>query len=143
MSFLESHNLRMDLSGKLDAAHVDRMRETCEGWLSKVEVGVRAGAMAVLEELGTNIMEHSGASWMEVNMADFNAGVLVSVTDNGEPFDAAAKVQAKNSWDALENAGDRSLGLVMLKELTRKLRYTRELDGTNRLVMEVPLKLKT
>ena len=142
MGFLESHHLRVEFAGKLDPQYVDKIRGTCEAWLSKVEVGVRAAALAVIEELSTNVMEHSGGSWLEVSIADFNDGLLLSITDDGQPFDAAERVQNKDSWDALENAGDRSLGLVMLKELTRKLRYTREFEGTNRLVMEVPLKIK-
>jgi anti-sigma regulatory factor (Ser/Thr protein kinase) len=141
---MDAKTLKLDLHGKLDVEKVVQIRTTTEAWLTEggVDISVRAGLMTVLEELCTNIMEHSNATWLEVSMAWFNQGVLVSVQDDGAPFDPLGLIRDRDYSKGLVNhQSDRSLGLYMVGELTKRLRYFRELEGLNRLVMEVPKRM--
>jgi anti-sigma regulatory factor (Ser/Thr protein kinase) len=140
---MDAKVLRQDLNGGLEPEKVDEVRRTAESWLLQggVDISVRAAVVTVLEELCTNIMEHSTASQLEVSLAWFKEGVLIAVQDDGAAFDPLNLIRERDYSKGLANhRSDRSLGLYMVKELTRSLRYFREMEGVNRLVMEVPLR---
>ena len=134
-------HIKLELAGELDMDQVVKLRSDVEGWLSEggMAVPVKAAAVAVVEELVTNIMEHSSAAWLEISMAPFKDGVLLSVQDNGEIFDPKDLIANRDYAKSLEEGTDRSLGLFMVKELAKKFKYYREAD-INRVVMEIPLR---
>ena len=81
----------------------------------------------VLDEFCCNMMEHSGASWVEIVVSPRDSGVSAHLRDDGEAFDPTAAI--KNvSPDQPQNVIDRRLGLYMISLLAKDLTYHREGD---------------
>ena len=135
-------HIKIDLEETIQPEKVELLRTTVAEWFVQegMVVSVKAAVMAVLEELCTNIMEHSGATWLEVSMAPFKEGVLLSIQDNGSPFDPSDMIEGGHFTKNVGTTMDRHLGLYMVQELAKKFRYFREAEGLNRVVMEVPLR---
>ena len=89
---------------------------------------------AVADELVSNILEHSQATWLEwsLSIEGFERARLV-LRDNGPAFDAA-----RSSESAEEMAGDgtqRHMGLLMVKRVVESMEYNRLPDGSNELTL--------
>lgn len=121
--------------------------ESLDGFFARLEAGLRedgvpaGGSQAVLavaEELCTNILEHSGASWLELEADAGAVGVRVALRDDGRAFNVAEALERLDGPGLLARTELRHLGLFMLQQLARELRYIR-LDGTvNQLEFEIP-----
>jgi anti-sigma regulatory factor (Ser/Thr protein kinase) len=88
-----------------------------------VEESLAWDLAAISDELTSNVLEHSQASWMEwsVNRDDEEGLFFLRFHDNGSRFDAATH--------PLPPAGDGShggMGLAMTRRLARGLRYRHE-----------------
>jgi anti-sigma regulatory factor (Ser/Thr protein kinase) len=88
-------------------------------------------AMSVLDEFASNLMEHSGASWVELRAWPWAGRIHVSLRDDGKRFDPVMAVR-KDYSDYLRGDTDRKLGLYMVGKLTDEMTYEREEpDGIN------------
>ena len=89
----------------------------------------------VLEELGVNILTHSGkASEIEISLVSDAATVKVEIVDDGIPFDPLAQAAAPDTAAALDQRPIGGLGIHLVREMMDELHYRRE-NGKNRLAM--------
>lgn len=97
-------------------------------------------AMSVLDEFASNLMEHSGAAWVELKAWPQGGRIHVSLRDNGKRFDPTQNVRRDYS-EYLKGDTDRKLGLYMVGKLTDELNYEREEpDGVNCLTFLLKFK---
>jgi signal transduction histidine kinase len=93
--------------------------------------GIRTGIYRIVQECLTNIARHAQASSVTINMKVKDNSIFVEITDNGRGFD-----------DSLINHPD-SLGLLSLRERTRMINGTIEINGNpgkgTRVAISVPL----
>jgi anti-sigma regulatory factor (Ser/Thr protein kinase) len=131
--------VRFALPGGLDEALMEELAEATRGLVQ--EAGVpqdrRHGIHTVVTEICSNVLEHSNAQWIELALISVGDSTFLSVSDNGDPFDSAAVIE-KHDFN-LENLGKdgRHLGLFMIRSLTQSIRYLREEDGVNRIMMQM------
>lgn len=89
----------------------------------------------VLEELGVNIVNYSGATGdIEISLASDEDKVTVVISDNGKPFNPLHDLE---SPDIAAPLGDRpigGLGVHLVRSMMDEMWYSRE-DGKNRLAM--------
>lgn len=105
--------------------------------LSAVEAQVRAEALAqgfdaktaaslvyVVEEIGANVLVHSGAHWLEVRFQATDNGAVLCFLDDGEEFDP---IEAAQLMDApvISEFVTGHLGLWTLKRLPFKQTWRR------------------
>src|SRR5690348_16430559 len=97
-------------------AHVERLREKVNSCLDLSGVNGTAAyvLVTVVDELVCNILEHSRASWVELELHPDDTHVRLVIRDDGQKFDSAAAILSKGDDTAVENEGDRSLGLFMV-----------------------------
>ena len=117
-------------SADFGEAEVNRMREKIGDCLDLGEVsGPTAYVLVtVIDELICNILEHSKASWVELEMHPGQGQVELLLRDDGEKFDPMVAIQQKNPDSALENETERNLGLYMVSQLATSCQYS-HLDG--------------
>jgi anti-sigma regulatory factor (Ser/Thr protein kinase) len=97
-------------------------------------------AMSVLDEFASNLMEHSGASWVELRAWPWTGRIHVSLRDDGKRFDPVVAVH-KDYSKYLRGDTDRKLGLYMVGKLTDDMKYERdEAEGINCLTFMLKLK---
>lgn len=137
MSILE-HRLR----GPLGEPEIQDLRHRFGQWLEALGAprdDVYA-AVGVLDEFACNLMEHSGAGWIELKAYNLDGRIHVALRDNGKSFDPTALIK-KDYSDYLKSDTDRKLGLFMVGRLTDDLRYEREEpDGVNCLTYMLKFK---
>ena len=89
----------------------------------------------VLEELGVNIVNYSGATGdIEISLASDSESVTVEITDDGRPFNPLID---QESPDVSAPLGDRpigGLGIHLVRSMMDEMRYSRE-DGRNKLAI--------
>ena len=131
--------LRLIIGKKLDPAVLGQLRKAALDLMdeAKVPAKQRPGLSAVVEELGTNVMEHSGAAWMELAVVTADGKIFLSISDNGKAFDPVSNMQSRDFSGDLGNEEGRNLGFYMLKNLTQSMRYLREEGGVNRVMLQL------
>ena len=89
----------------------------------------------VLEELGVNIVNYSGATGdIEISLASDAHLVTVEISDDGHPFNPLLD---QDSPDISTPLGERpigGLGIHLVRAMMDEMRYSRE-DGKNKLAM--------
>jgi anti-sigma regulatory factor (Ser/Thr protein kinase) len=93
-------------------------------------------AITVAEELCANVLEHSDARWLELELGANDGRAFVSVRDNGFPFDPAEAIRALEQGFVLAERTHRQLGLYIVQQLSHRVTYHRY-QGENRLEVEV------
>ena len=105
------------------------------------EVGVpksqRHAVTVVIEELCTNIMEHSHATWLEVGISKSGDKIELAFADDGLAFDPSNAINEAPSSARLTRSVDRHLGLYMISSLTRGFEYFRDEVGVNIMQLEI------
>lgn len=86
----------------------------------------------VVQEAGTNILRHAGASQVDIELIATESAVTVTVTDNGKGFDVQTALQSTGSWGL---RGLRERAAVINGQLTIE---SVKGQGT-RLQMKIPL----
>ena len=89
----------------------------------------------VLEELGVNIVNYSGATGdIEIYLASDANMVRVEIADNGRPFNPLDELDAPDISAPLGERPVGGLGVHLVRSMMDELSYSRE-DGMNRLAM--------
>lgn len=103
-----------------------------EAWMSGVDPKQAASLVFVVEEIGANILVHSGATWMELGFEPGEGWAKLSFRDNGEDFDP---IEASKLIDepVINELVSGHLGLWILKRLPFEQSWQRN-DGVNELV---------
>jgi signal transduction histidine kinase len=114
------------------------IRLSVSGQDAKVPVLIKGEIVRVLDELLRNVAQHSGATHVRVRLTLSNAGVTLSVKDDGRGFDPAML----DPW-----SGDGHFGLLGTRERTSMLGgYCRiksaKNEGTD-VTVDIPLGTRT
>ena len=89
----------------------------------------------VLEELGVNIVNYSGATGeIEISLVSDDETVTVEIADNGRPFNPLDELATPDISAPLEERPIGGLGIHLVRSVMDDLRYSRK-DGKNRLAM--------
>lgn len=89
----------------------------------------------VLEELGVNIVNYSGATGdIEISLASDANMVRVEIADNGRPFNPLDELDTPDISAPLGERPVGGLGVHLVRSMMDELSYSRE-DGMNRLAM--------
>lgn len=89
----------------------------------------------VLEELGVNIVNYSGATGeIEISLASDGETVTIEIADNGRPFNPLAELDTPDISAPLGDRPIGGLGVHLVRSMMDELSYSRE-DGMNRLAM--------
>ena len=89
----------------------------------------------VLEELGVNIVNYSGATGdIEISLASDANMVRVEIADNGRPFNPLNELDTPDISAPLGERPVGGLGVHLVRSMMDELSYSRE-DGMNRLAM--------
>ena len=130
-------SLRMALPGGLSAVLVDRLHAgvLAMGREAAVDPELLPITALVVEEICTNIMEHSNATWLKVKVGRRGGRIRVEVADDGKAFNPVDAIKAQADLD-LQQMKERRLGLYMVKHLSSSVAYTRDPEGQNRTEFE-------
>lgn len=93
-------------------------------------------AITVAEELCANVLEHSDAVWLELELGSDAGRAIISIRDNGFPFDPSEAIRALQQGFVLAERTERQLGLYIVQQLSHRVTYHRY-QGENRLEVEV------
>ena len=119
---------------KFRAENVDRMRVKLGQCLEHQGVTGTAGhmIMSMADELICNIMEHSHANWVEVELQlrPESGQVVLLLRDDGVPFDPGEINKQALPKEGLKHGGDRHLGLYLVSRIATSWKYSRTNDGT-------------
>ena len=109
------------------------VRRQCGAW--NLELRFVADFALATVEVATNVMEHSGAHWIEVQLEKQAASVGLSIRDDGEAFDS---VEMASYFDApVAHLGlDRHMGLYIIGRLDFEKTYRRLEPGVNELTFK-------
>ena len=89
----------------------------------------------VLEELGVNIVNYSGATGeIEISLASDDETVTIEIADNGRPFNPLTELDTPDISAPLGERPIGGLGVHLVRSMMDELSYSRE-DGMNRLAM--------
>ena len=121
--------------------NVDRLREKVGECLER---GGIVGSTAFLllnmmDELICNILEHSKASWIELEMHPESKQVKLVFRDNGPLFDPCDTIRGKGRDNAPDPDNDRSLGLYMVGQIAKDYDYQRVNGDVNQLNLTVDI----
>lgn len=127
------------ISQGLTPATLDHVQQVALGLMDQVGVpdGQRHAVKVVIEELCTNILEHSHATWMELGLRRQGQGLMVAIADDGLPFDPSPLMGEAPSSARLKRSQERHLGLYMISSLTRGVHYFRDEIGVNVIELEI------
>jgi anti-sigma regulatory factor (Ser/Thr protein kinase) len=116
---------------------IDGIREwlTSEADKAKLDKTACYQLFSVVDELSCNIMEHSGATWMEVDLLAGPEKATVILKDDGKPFDPI-EASALPSEHYLASGPERRLGLWMVFKMVDKAFYERKEGKTNELTVQ-------
>ncbi len=89
----------------------------------------------VLEELGVNIVNYSGATGdIEISLASDEERVTVEISDDGRPFNPLIDQETPDISAPLGNRPIGGLGIHLVRSMMDEMWYSRE-DGKNKLAM--------
>ncbi len=89
----------------------------------------------VLEELGVNIVNYSGATGdIEISLASDEESVTVEISDDGRPFNPLLDQDTPDISAPLGNRPIGGLGIHLVRSMMDEMSYSRE-DGKNKLAM--------
>lgn len=89
----------------------------------------------VLEELGVNIVNYSGATGeIEISLESDAETVTIEIADDGRPFNPLDDLEAPDIAAPLGERPIGGLGVHLVRSMMDELHYSRE-DGKNRLAM--------
>ena len=89
----------------------------------------------VLEELGVNIVNYSGATGeIEISLASDDETVTIEIADNGRPFNPLTELDTPDISAPLGERPIGGLGVHLVRSIMDELSYSRE-NGMNRLAM--------
>lgn len=89
----------------------------------------------VLEELGVNIVNYSGATGdIEISLASDAERVTVEISDNGRPFNPLLDQETPDISAPLDDRPVGGLGIHLVRTMMDEMQYSRE-DGKNKLAM--------
>lgn len=89
----------------------------------------------VLEELGVNIVNYSGATGdIEILLASDEESVTVEISDDGRPFNPLLDQDTPDVSAPLGNRPIGGLGIHLVRSMMDEMSYSRE-DGKNKLAM--------
>jgi anti-sigma regulatory factor (Ser/Thr protein kinase) len=130
-------SLRLTLPGGLSSVLVDRLHAgvLAMGREAAVDAELLPITALVVEEICTNIMEHSNATWLKVRVSRRGERIRVEVADDGKPFNPVDAIKAQADLD-LREMKERRLGLYMVKHLSSSVGYTRSPEGQNQTEFE-------
>ena len=113
-------------SASFGPEEVTRLREKVAACLDLAGVGgTEAFELVTLcDELTCNVLEHSGAAWVELEIRPEGNEVIIMVRDNGHAFDPV-KALTTGLENATDHEGDRHLGLFMVKKMAKSTTYKR------------------
>ena len=119
--------------------NVDRLREKVGECLER---GGIAGPTAFLllnlmDELICNILEHSKASWVEMEMHPELTQVKLVLRDDGPLFDPSNAIRGVDAAHVADH--ERSLGLYMVGQIAKSWDYHRINNAVNELNLAVDL----
>jgi anti-sigma regulatory factor (Ser/Thr protein kinase) len=124
------------LEAPFHALEIRHAREAQLDYCVRLGVSEQLGwdLAAITDELATNIMLHSQATWMEWSLSrDPEEGLLLlRFHDNGSRFDPVTKV-----LPARVSGFEGKMGLAMVRRLTRGMRYKREDPHINSLELQL------
>jgi anti-sigma regulatory factor (Ser/Thr protein kinase) len=122
--------------------NVDRLREKVGECLERGGiVGTTAFLLLnLMDELVCNILEHSGATWVELEMHPDAKEVRLILRDDGEAFDPGATMSDGRELEAVASGrSERSLGLYMAGRIAKTWEYHRKDKSVNELNLVVDL----
>jgi anti-sigma regulatory factor (Ser/Thr protein kinase) len=90
---------------------------------------------SVVDEISCNIMEHSGATWMEVDFSVSKDKAMVTLRDDGKAFDPI-EASALPHEHYLASGPERRLGLWMVFKMVDKAFYARKDGEVNELTIQ-------
>ncbi|MDE2787193.1 MAG: ATP-binding protein [Chloroflexota bacterium] len=89
----------------------------------------------VLEELGVNIVNYSGATGdIEISLASDEERVTVEISDDGRPFNPLLDQETPDISAPLGDRPIGGLGIHLVRTMMDEMWYSRE-DGKNKLAM--------
>lgn len=89
----------------------------------------------VLEELGVNIVNYSGATGdIEISLASNDETVTVEISDDGRPFNPLLDQETPDVSAPLDDRPIGGLGIHLVRTMMDELWYSRE-NGKNKLAM--------
>ena len=89
----------------------------------------------VLEELGVNIVNYSGATGdIEISLASDDEKVTVEISDDGRPFNPLLDQKTPDISAPLDDRPVGGLGIHLVRSMMDEMRYSRE-DGKNKLAI--------
>lgn len=121
---------------------VDRLREKCGECLERG--GIKGTfsflLLNLMDEMICNILEHSHAHWVELEMHPEAKQVRLVFRDDGPEFDPGEKLANKEEELAVAANGDgRNMGLYMVGQIVKSWDYHRSMTGMNELKLIVDL----
>lgn len=134
-----AETLRLDPLRGLDHQSVDSIHAAVERVFAAAGLArpTRFATATVVEELCTNIMEHSQADWLELTLTPHDRSARVRIRDNGRSFDPSRALREQPAELAGRADEERRLGLFLIRQLARRLRHSRGEDGVNLVEFEV------
>ncbi len=96
-----------------------------------VDNGKKRKMILACEEIFSNIINYSGADWIQFHYDSSETQVQVTFSDNGKMFNP---LESKNEKD-FEDFDEGGMGISLVKELCSDIHYSNT-DGKNILSME-------
>jgi anti-sigma regulatory factor (Ser/Thr protein kinase) len=121
--------------------NIDRMREKLGECLQRCGIGGSQSyaLLNLMDELACNVLEHSQARWIELEIHPNASDVRIILRDDGPEFNPAAQVSKGELDEAVDKGTGRNLGLYMVGQIARSWNYTRANGTVNELVLDVDL----
>ena len=119
--------------------------QTMDGLLARASAGLAEAGISgsytydyltVVDELCCNVLEHSQASYVEIDIQAMPEIVRIIVRDDGQAFDPTAR-EGILPDGLLKVPTLRRLGLYMVGQLSERCHYCRLDDGRNELTVEI------
>lgn len=130
--------LRLEPLNGLDAGQIDQIHRLLQDNFAKAghEKTAAYATATVVEELCANVLEHSNATWLSVDLDLHDGRIFVRIQDDGSAFDVCARIRELSGGLGERPDSDRQLGLYMVRQLTTGLRCLQD-GGINRVQFEV------
>jgi anti-sigma regulatory factor (Ser/Thr protein kinase) len=118
-------------------AEVKLIREKVQSECLALKMPPKNGfiVLFVVDELSCNIMEHAHATWMELKVDTNTDNFVVTLRDDGVPFDSGAEATEAKDRKITGEMGERRLGLGLIGRLVDRMTYSRD-KGVNQVVLE-------
>jgi anti-sigma regulatory factor (Ser/Thr protein kinase) len=93
----------------------------------------------LMDELICNILEHSHATWVELELHPMPDMVHLIFRDDGTQFDPGKNMAEPHLDEAVESEDGRRMGLYMVSQIARTWNYKRVNGNVNELELSVDL----